>query len=121
MSYICTNGSVLVDPNLDPLNFKNGKIVPKLCILSNYRYGHDKVAKLLIERGASVTQINSNGYNPLVVAILYGKRYDSFNRQSQGNVSMGNWQENPLKVRFSRKNIGTYYISIAQKMCFVLS
>ena len=90
MSYICTNGSVLVDPNLDPLNFKNGKIVPKLCILSNYRYGHDKVAKLLIERGASVTQINSNGYNPLVVAILYGKRYDSFNRQSQGNLSMGN-------------------------------
>ena len=61
----------------------------KLCILSNYRYGHDKVAKLLIERGASVTQINSNGYNPLVMAILYGKRYDNFNRQSQGNLSRG--------------------------------
>ena len=39
------------------------------------RYGHEKVAKLLIERGASVTQINSNGHNPLITAILHGKRF----------------------------------------------
>ena len=37
------------------------------------RYGHEKIAKLLIDKGASVTQKNAKGHNPLVTAILHGK------------------------------------------------
>ena len=39
------------------------------------RYGNEKTAALLIEHGASLTQVNSDGHNALTIAILHGKRY----------------------------------------------
>ncbi len=38
------------------------------------KYGNEKSASLLVERGASLTQVNSDGHNALTVAILHGKR-----------------------------------------------
>ncbi len=39
------------------------------------RYGNERTADLLIEYGASLTQVNSDGHNALTIAILHGKRY----------------------------------------------
>lgn len=39
------------------------------------RYGHEKTAKLLIERGASLIATNSDGHNALALAIMHGKKY----------------------------------------------
>eukprot|EP00095_Tigriopus_kingsejongensis_P005747 maker-scaffold28_size608977-snap-gene-2.12 protein:Tk05747 transcript:maker-scaffold28_size608977-snap-gene-2.12-mRNA-1 annotation:"transient receptor potential cation channel subfamily a member 1-like protein" len=38
------------------------------------RFGHEKTAKLLIERGASLIQTNSEGHNALTLAIQHGKK-----------------------------------------------
>lgn len=38
------------------------------------RYGHEKTARLLLDRGASLVQCNSQGHNALTIAILHGKR-----------------------------------------------
>ncbi len=38
------------------------------------RYGNERTAALLIEYGASLTQVNSDGHNALTIAILHGKR-----------------------------------------------
>ncbi len=39
------------------------------------KYGNQATAALLIERGASLTHVNSDGHNALTVAILHGKRW----------------------------------------------
>ncbi len=39
------------------------------------KYGNEKTASLLVERGASLKQVNSDGHNALTIAILHGKRF----------------------------------------------
>ena len=62
---------MLIEANADINAIDKNKTTP---LHLAARYGHDKIAKLLIEQGASVTQKNAKGHNPLVTAILHGKR-----------------------------------------------
>ena len=38
------------------------------------RYGHEKTAQMLINRGASLTHADNMGHNALTLSILHGKR-----------------------------------------------
>ena len=62
---------MLIEANADINAIDKNKTTP---LHLAARYGHDKIAKLLIEKGAAVTQKNTKGHNPLVTAILHGKR-----------------------------------------------